>query len=140
MYTYYFRKGFYFMDLTTQKIMVDPEFVKKILTLKSKAEIREELLKHDIELTDEDFEQYTQLMLEIVKSVKNKKEVSTQDLEEIAGGQVNKAVATVGRVISFPFRAVAYGTGAVLAGLPKGFIDGAYDSWTNWEHCNEEGK
>ena len=59
-------------------------------------------------------------------------------LDEVVGGKGYKAVAAVGRVISFPFRAVAYGTGAILGGLPKGFVDGVYDAWTNWKDYDEE--
>lgn len=127
------------MDLEKQKILVDPEFIKKILMLKTKEEVKEELLKNGIEFTEEEFEQYIELMLSVLSQVRDNGKVSDKILDEVVGGKGYKtAVATVGRVVSFPFRAIGYATGAVLGGLPKGFIDGAYDSWTNWRDYDEK--
>lgn len=126
------------MDAEKQKILVDPEFVKKILTLKTKDEVKEELIKNGIEFTEEEFNQYIEVMLDVLDKVRNNEEISDKALDEVVGGKGYKAVAAVGRVISFPFRAVAYGTGAILGGLPKGFVDGVYDAWTNWKDYDEE--
>ena len=41
--------------------------------------------------------------------------------------------AAVGKVISFPFRSIAYGVGAIVSSVPKGFVDGVYDAWTDWK-------
>ena len=126
------------MDLEKQKILVEPEFVKKILTLKTKDEVKEELIKNGIEFTEEEFNQYIEVMLGVLDKVRNNEEISDKVLDEVVGGKGYKAVAAVGRVISFPFRAVAYGVGAILGGLPKGFVDGVYDAWTNWKDYDEK--
>lgn len=90
-----------------------------------------ELSKNGIVLNDEEFEQYVHLIMELLGEAK-KGELTAENLEKISGGGIGKYVAVGGKILSSPFRTVAYGVGAVIASLPKGFVDGVYDAWTDW--------
>ena len=56
-------------------------------------------------------------------------------LENVSGGasSFGACVRTVGKILTFPVRAVSYAAGAVVSSVPKGFAEGVYDAWTNWK-------
>lgn len=123
------------MDLRSQEIISDQNFIKEILFLKTRDEVKNRLLEKGARLTDDEFEDYTDFLMDYVSKVKNRENISDTELEDIAAGSfLGKSVRFVGKTISFPFRAVSYAAGAVISSVPKGFIDGIYDSWTNWKY------
>ncbi len=121
------------MDLKSQKIISDQNFIKEILPLKTKDEIKAKLLAKEVILTDEEFKEYISFILACVNELKNGRDLSEVELESISAGSFQGAIRVVGKTISFPVRAVSYAVGAVVSSLPKGFIDGVYDAWTNWK-------
>jgi RecJ-like exonuclease len=119
-----------------KKLLSKKDFIEKIMTLKTKEEIKNFLSAQNVEATDEEIDM---LISVILKSIENngERELSENELEQIFGGSVQGAVRVVGQVVSFPVRAVFYTAGAIVASAPKGLIDGFYDSWTNWDDYNE---
>lgn len=122
------------MDFKTREIISDEHFIRQILLLKSKEEIKQKLSEKEAHLTEEEFNQYIQFILNCIDKLKDDDKMSEVDLEKISGGSFKGAVRGVGKVISFPFRSIAYGVGAVIASIPKGFADGVKDAWTEWEN------
>ena len=121
------------MDSKTAKIISDKNFIKEILLSKSKEEVNNKLLEKGVSLTKEEFNQYVSLLFDFISRLKDGNEISELDLEKISGGSLQGAVRAVGKVISFPFRSIAYGVGAIVSSVPKGFVDGVYDAWTDWK-------
>ena len=64
--------------------------------------------------------------------------LSEGKLEHISGGSLQSNVQWVGRIVTFPIRTAFYIIGAVVASLPRGFVDGFCDSITNWEEYERE--
>ncbi len=102
------------MNLILQKNSSNLKSIEKTLYIRSKNDVSKTVLTNCIELTSE-------------------------CLEKISGGiNTLNAVRKVGKGIAFPFRAVSYGIGAIIACLPKGFFDGARDAWTSWEEYDDQ--
>ena len=102
------------MNVTLQKNSSNLKSIEKKLHIRSDNDVSETMLTNCIELTSE-------------------------CLEKISGGiNALNAVRKVGKGIAFPFRAVSYGIGAIIACLPKGFVDGIYDAWTSWEEYDDQ--
>lgn len=132
------------MDQDTVDIISSQTLIHDLLQLKDKKEVLNKLSEKGVVLTNEEFSQYIQTILKIIQktsegTIVNGK-ISDEVLANISASGVYDAVRGVGQVISFPFRAVSYAVGSIVAGVPKGFIDGVYDSWTNWEKNSDNNK
>lgn len=122
------------MNEKTAEIISNQEFIREVLSLGTKQEVKDKLLEKGAILSDEEFEQYVYTILSLMRETKNNEEISADELENISAGvSAGKIVKTTGKVIAFPFRAVAYGVGAVIGGVPKGFVDGVCDAWSSWD-------
>ena len=120
------------MDSKTAKITSDRNFIKEILLSKSEEEVNNKLLEKGVSLTKEEFDQYISLLFNCISRFKDGNEISESDLEKISAGSLQGAVRTVGKIISFPVRSISYAVGAIVSSVPKGFVDGVYDAWTDW--------
>jgi hypothetical protein len=125
------------VDENFKELLSKKDFIEKIMTLKTKEEVKNFLATQNVEATDEEIDM---LILVILKSIESNGELSENELDQIFGGTVQSVVRGAGQVLSFPVRLVFYTTGAMIASVPRGLIDGFRDSWTNWDDYNENKK
>lgn len=131
------------LDSKLKEIVSNKEFVEKLLSLKTKDEVKKLFLDNGIEINDVEIEQLGMHLRKLVSKLING-ELTDEQLEDLSAGANNegkthvsaapsKFTRTVGQVVSWPVRAVSYTLGAVAAGLPKGFYDGWHDTWYGYD-------
>lgn len=131
------------LDSKLKEIVSSKEFVEKLLSLKTKDEVKKLFLDNGIEINDVEIEQLGMHLKKLVSKLING-ELTDEQLQDLSAGANNEEKAhvsaapskftrTVGQVASWPVRAVSYTLGAVAAGFPKGFYDGWTDTWYGYD-------
>ncbi|GMB11001.1 MAG: hypothetical protein NkDv07_0963 [Candidatus Improbicoccus devescovinae] len=131
--------------------------ILKILSSTNKNEIQEILSRRKMYFTDSEIDELISIILNIIKNVdsQNLQVLNEEELMRIHAGSSDKSrddpsndavrltpLEFIGRCLSFPVRSIFYTTGAVIASVPKGLVDGFYDSWQEWgqDHLRKKRK
>lgn len=127
------------LELRLEEIVRNKEFAEKLLSLKTKDEVKKLFSDNGIEINDVEIEQLganlRMLVPKLISGELTDKQLenlsSGEDLEKKKSGIVepNSFTRFVGKVLSTPVMVASYTAGAIVGGLPKGFYDGWQDTW-----------
>lgn len=120
-------------DNKLMELLSNEDFLRRILYLETKEEVKDAFLENGLEINNSDVE-FLGLLL---SSIINDKQLSEIELEQVCGGRINlngyaKTLSTPFRMLSY---GIAYGTGYVvkqtelLAIMVKNLIKGFWASW-----------
>ncbi len=127
------------LELRLEEIVRNKEFAEKLLSLKTKDEVKKLFSDNGIEINDVEIEQLgANLRMLVPKLISG--DLTDKQLENLSAGNQDEEkqsrivkpsqfIRFVGQGLSFPVRAASYAVGAIAAGLPKGFYDGWQDTW-----------
>lgn len=113
-----------------KKIILNEDFLNKLLTLKKIEDVKKLFSDNEIEITNEELKLIGQYLKKYISCSNEGSELNEKDLEYISGG-INVVVRFLGKIISIPFALGGYIVGSIPTAFIKGIYDGAVDTWYN---------